>query len=104
MAYNGIYDTSAFTILPKNGSYFLTLTEDSLVYDNYCVDRAFRPKLVTASKAVQAGFKRTDDKPGYTFAGTAAVFCQPGWASHIARARGFLGRILHFSQLSLFLP
>ena len=77
--YNGVDDASAFTILPKNGSYFLTLTEDSLVYDNYCVDRAFRPKVVTSSKAALAGFNRPDAKPGFTFAGTATVFCQPGW-------------------------
>jgi hypothetical protein len=75
--------SGAFTILPKNGSLFLTLTEDSLVYADFCVDRGFRRNtLVSSSKAVLAGFGKLaqhgSSKSNFEFAGTVVVFCQPG--------------------------
>ena len=77
--------SGAFTILPKNGSLFLTLTEDSLVYadSGFCVDRGFRLNtLGLSSKAVLAGFgklaKHGSSKSNFEFVGTVVVFCQPG--------------------------
>ena len=76
-------EPTTFTILPKNGSLYLTLNEDSLVYDKFCVDRAFKPKAsTTSSKAASAGFGKLGSSGSsqslLKFVGTTAVFCQPG--------------------------
>jgi hypothetical protein len=42
----------AYTILPNNGSLFLTLTDDSLVYADFCVDRGFKPNSFGLSAQV----------------------------------------------------
>ncbi len=73
-----------FTILPKNGSLFLTLNDDSLVYADYCVDRGFKSNaLANSTKAALAGFGQLASSNAYganifAFLGSVVAFCQPG--------------------------
>jgi len=68
-----------FTILPKNGSLFLTLNDDSLVYVDYCVDRGFKNNaLANSTKAALAGFGQLATSNAYAFLGSVVAFCQPG--------------------------
>ena len=73
-----------FIILPKEGSLFLSLNDDSLVYTDYCVDRGFKNNvLANSSTAALAGFgqlatSNADGANRFTFLGSVVAFCQPG--------------------------